>query len=312
MVELPLARYRFRFSMHAALRLPEYAGSLLRGQFGAHLRALSCTTGAPRCDACPQRSACAYAQVFETPAPTQHSLQNFSHIPNPYVIEPPPLGARQIAIGEVLEFNIVLFGDALQQLPLIAAALRQALQGGLSKTRARGQLQAIAALDPQRDHWQTIWQSGNHALADHPTRYPLPRSTPATERITLQFYTPLRLQQQGQPVPITALTPRKLIADLLRRISLLAEFHAGQPALIPDVSALVRHAESLQHHHQLHWLDETRFSSRQQRNMPIGGASGRWVLEGELAPLLPWLELGQWLHVGKLASQGLGGYRLAA
>ena len=33
-------------------------------------------------------------------------------------------------------------------------------------------------------------------------------------------------------------------------------------------------------------------------------------LEGDLAPLLPWLRLGQWLHVGKNATMGMGHYAL--
>ena len=44
--------------------------------------------------------------------------------------------------------------------------------------------------------------------------------------------------------------------------------------------------------------------------MTLGGALGSWTLSGELAPLLPWLRLGEWLHVGKNATLGMGGYRL--
>jgi hypothetical protein len=120
----------------------------------------------------------------------------------------------------------------------------------------------------------------------------------------------MRLQHQGQPVRPAQLTPRKLVADLLRRITLLAEFHADQPSLVADVSSLVRHAETLHHQPALHWQDWSRYSSRQQREMTLGGAVGRWQLEGELGPLLPWLTLGQWLHVGKNATMGMGGYRL--
>jgi hypothetical protein len=44
--------------------------------------------------------------------------------------------------------------------------------------------------------------------------------------------------------------------------------------------------------------------------MTLGGAVGTWTFEGDLAPLLPWLRLGQWLHVGKNASLGMGRYQL--
>ena len=36
------------------------------------------------------------------------------------------------------------------------------------------------------------------------------------------------------------------------------------------------------------------------------------TLHGDLAPFAELLHLGQWLHVGKNATMGLGGYRLTA
>lgn len=44
--------------------------------------------------------------------------------------------------------------------------------------------------------------------------------------------------------------------------------------------------------------------------MTLGGVLGTWTLRGDVAPLLPWLWLGQWLHAGKNATMGMGGYRL--
>ena len=38
--ELPIARYRFSFTLETEMRLPEYAGSTLRGVFGHALRRL--------------------------------------------------------------------------------------------------------------------------------------------------------------------------------------------------------------------------------------------------------------------------------
>ncbi|HRM21993.1 MAG TPA: hypothetical protein PL031_05560 [Neisseria sp.] len=42
--ELPIARYRFGFALESEMRLPEYAGSTLRGVFGHALRRLACMT----------------------------------------------------------------------------------------------------------------------------------------------------------------------------------------------------------------------------------------------------------------------------
>ncbi len=41
----------------------------------------------------------------------------------------------------------------------------------------------------------------------------------------------------------------------------------------------------------------------------LRGVVGTWKLGGDLAPFL---HLGQWLHVGKEATSGLGGYSLHA
>lgn len=315
---LPLARYRYTFRMREPLRLPDYAGSLLRGQFGASFRRISCMTGEASCEGCPLRTTCPYAAVFEAPAPAQHDLQNFSHIPNPYVIEPPLLGTTAIARNEPLVFNLVLFGRALTHLPLISFALQRALEQGLGPARARGTLERIdvhqtdGAGNASEQPWAPLWHHGDAQLAAHEAALPLaaPASATAVTEARLTFLTPLRLQHQGQPIRPHALTPRKLVADLLRRLTLLAEFHAGMPDIVPEVHDLVRHAEGLAHQHDLRWHDGSRYSSRQQREMPLGGALGSWTLSGELAPLLPWLHLGQWLHVGKNATLGLGAYRL--
>jgi hypothetical protein len=60
----------------------------------------------------------------------------------------------------------------------------------------------------------------------------------------------------------------------------------------------------------LQWKDWTRFSSRQDQEMTLGGVIGEWTLLGDLGELLPWFWLGQWLHVGKNATMGMGRYLL--
>jgi hypothetical protein len=42
--------------------------------------------------------------------------------------------------------------------------------------------------------------------------------------------------------------------------------------------------------------------------MTLGGLVGEWTLKGDLSPFIPYLFLGQWLHVGKNAVFGLGKY----
>ena len=268
-------------------------------------------TGEKNCNDCPLRATCPHPAIFETPAPADHALQKFSHVPNPYIIEPPPFGTRHIDAGGVLQFCIVLVGRAVDQLPLISFALQRALTGGLGQERARGTLERIEwQSGDAEDSFVPVWQEGDAAIATHDPRPAPPASGKGTCTLRIKLHTPLRLQHQGQPIRPPALTPRKLVADLLRRVTLLAEFHADRPDFVGDVGPLVRHAETIEHQPQLRWLDWSRYSSRQQREMTLGGAIGEWTLHGDLEPLLPWLWLGQWLHVGKNATFGMGHYTL--
>jgi hypothetical protein len=62
----------------------------------------------------------------------------------------------------------------------------------------------------------------------------------------------------------------------------------------------------------LTWRDWTRYSSRQQTTMQMGGLTGRLGVDlGGHERLWPYLWLGQWTHAGKGTSMGLGRYRLA-
>jgi hypothetical protein len=294
--------------MDSDLRLPDFAGSLLRGQFGASLRRIACMTGAPVCAGCPLNRTCPYPAIFEAPAPQAHALQRFSQVPNPYVIEPPPLGRRLVEAGETVSFHLVLVGRALAQLPLIAFAFQRAFDRGIGRLRAKGEVVDLV-LDCQEDGPQSLWDAQRSRIELHEQSLTVPRF-PDVGAITLKIATPLRLQSQGHPLPPERLRPRTLLTALLRRASLLFGLHAGMPPVGIDASRLAEAAEQLADERRLHWKDWTRFSSRQRREMTLGGVIGEWRFAGDLRELLPWLWLGQWLHVGKETTMGMGMYSL--
>ena len=149
--EIPLARYRFTAVVQQALALPDYAGSLLRGQFGAALRHVACMTRQPTCPGCPLLQSCPYTRIFEAQPPPkgQHTLQDFSQIPNPYIIEPPEPGARLLDADDLLVFHLVLVGQALDQLALVVFALQRALAHGLTRQRVPADLLRVDWVDGQ-------------------------------------------------------------------------------------------------------------------------------------------------------------------
>jgi len=229
-------------------------------------------------------------------------------VPNPYVVEPPLLGTRYVPAGEILSFGMVLVGRALDQLPLIVYALQRAFSLGIGRLRARGSLVDVALEGP--DGAESVWNAENSSIRTHERKLPVP-FLPDIDAVTLKIVTPLRLQNQGHRVPFDRLKPRTLFAALLRRTSLLFELHAALPGLARDARRLTAAAANLAGERRLQWKDWTRFSSRQDQEMTLGGVIGEWTLSGNLAELLPWFWLGQWLHVGKNSTMGMGRYWLA-
>lgn len=318
----PIARYRFSARVADSLQLPPYAGSLLRGQFGAALRQLACMTRQPACTGCPLRATCPYTRIFEAPAPEQHQLQRFNAIPNAYVVEPPPpalgqgqhSGDRWLQPGQELVFHMVLTGQALEQLPLVVLAWQRALAHGLTRNRSRLELEQVQWQDGA-GQLHPVWSAQAPRIQPHAASLDVPPMPEGARSLQMYIGTPLRLQHQGRPLRPQQLAPRTLISAVARRAALVLEFHAQQPHWGAQVPAAAALAEQLKDQRELHWFDWVRYSSRQQQEMALGGVVGDWQLHGPpevLAHIWPWLWLGQWLHVGKNASFGLGGYRLAA
>lgn len=299
----PIARYRFVFEVQTGMRLPDFAGSMLRGAFGNALRRTACMTREKDCKGCPLYRTCPYTAIFETPAPDSHGLQKFSQIPNPYVIEPPAWGGRLYQPGEKLEFHMVLTGAAINQLALIVFAWQRAFRHEVG----HGTAEMVDVLYCGENGDESVWDG--QRLQSHAAGLQLAEMAPGP--VFLQIKTPLRLQDNGKPLRPDSLTARDLLVAAMRRISLMLEFHAGLPPQ-HDFHERAAEAATVMGRHDLQWLDWTRYSSRQKQEMQLGGVVGTWQLDHVPSDFRTWLQLGQWLHLGKNATFGLGHYQIAA
>ena len=300
---LSITRLHLTVRAEGPLQLPPYAGSMLRGAFGHALLALSPlphTDGKP----CALHASCPYCQLFAAPPLPAHSLQKFSHMPQPYVIEPPTGGAQQLQAGQSFGFGLVLIGKALGLLPTVLQAWQRALRTGLGPQHT-----PCTLVDIYDENGTQRLSNKREQLSNLSTT--LPPAPALGTQATLHFCTPLRLQVQGKPVRAGQLTARDLLIALARRHQLLCDVHLGAAAPQYDFKTLVEQAQAVALQAQdLHWFDWGRYSQRQKQEMQLGGLLGAVTLHGDLAPFAELLHFGQWLHVGKNASFGLGGYRL--
>ncbi|MCA1926555.1 MAG: CRISPR system precrRNA processing endoribonuclease RAMP protein Cas6 [Thiobacillus sp.] len=301
----PAARYRFEFTVETPMRLPEYAGSALRGAFGHAFKRTVCVTREKDCKACPLYRGCAYPAVFAPPAPESHAVQKFSDIPAPYVIEPPSWGEKAYPPGEKLSFQLVLVGQALKHLPTIVHAWQRALQHGVGPGDGTATLDRVTHLAPQGEH--IVFDTASGVIEPHSTDLAIEAAAP--HAVSLGIVTPLRLQANGKPLGPNEIRADRLLVGLVKRTALISELHCGAPLAL-DFHALAKHATAVADEKRLAWRDWTRYSNRQKQEMKLGGVVGEWRLDGDLAPFWPFLFLGQWLHVGKNAAFGLGHYQL--
>lgn len=310
-VPLPLHRVRFALAFEAPVRLPRYPGSALRGLLGHGLRRTLCVTRRSECPGCPLLQRCEYAYFFETPALNAEQKRRFSAMPHPWGLDldmptPPTLPA-----GGGLMFRMSLLGRAGRSLPWLVLALEHAGQLGFGRDRARFRLHELwHEVTPGRGNWQQIDPTRLPALADDVEGVPQPPPAPSAIRLHLQ--TPLRLKRRGRLLTPQTLTAEWLFDALRKRFrDLLGLYGVGEGEYtLPDLPGNVAACERAR---RLRWQDWTRYSSRQKTAMQLGGVIGEWDLDISAIPAWwPLLWLGQWVHVGKQTSMGLGQYRIEA
>ena len=127
-------------------------------------------------------------------------------------------------------------------------------------------------------------------------------------KINISILTPLRLRFDGHITD--KIEFHVLIRNLLRRISSLSYFHCDEKFQV-DFKGLIEKASAVkQIRSDTHWFDWKRYSTRQEEWMSLGGVTGAVSYEGDLSDFMLLLRLGEYVHVGKGTSFGLGKYKI--
>jgi len=321
--EFYFSRFIFSARCKTAIFLPLYFGSTLRGGFGHAFRRIVCALKKGKeCTDCLLKHQCIYAYVFETPIPEDaQMMRKYTAAPHPFILEPSVKNQRTYEKGEDISFGLTLIGRATDYLPYFIYALDELGRIGIGKGRGKYELRQVLEENPLKDEAPVNQEQGNRrviyrgedkmlAQLDRPIRWSdiLTPSSPSAE-MSFSFITPTRIKYKNSLTK--DLEFHVLFRNLLRRISLLSYFHCGHRLDDQGFKGLIEQARHIKIvKRALYWHDWERYSNRQETRMKMGGFMGEITYEGNFAPFLPYIKLGEYVHVGKGSSFGLGRYRI--
>ena len=296
--EFSLARYRFHLVTTRSFDLPANKGALFHGGLGWMLR-----------DLAPD----AYRFLYSHSQEEKHKGMT---LPRPFVISPSLDGQVHFRPGMHLYFDLTLFGEAVALFPACFSAVSALGDKGLGRDRGTYRIARVEEIrvpvsrviyDETTRKWQDpgpalTWDEIIAECSGHMASW-----------ITIECLTRLRIKEDNRLVK-DILPFRVLLERLFGRLELLGRAYQGCALLDREEKhALLAQAGHVKiSENGLFWSDWSRFSGSQRKWMKFGGLLGSITYFGNVGIFLPYLALGQWVHVGGKSTFGLGAYRMVA
>lgn len=306
---LPFVKFVLKAKAQEQIFLPEFKGSTFRGAFGITLRRISCFQRQAECKTCLLRNKCAYSIVFEGNCEIEKenffNLKSIEERPRPFVIEPPLTEEKVFNEKERFNFSIILFGNSIQYSIHILYALIQLGQSGIGKNRGKFIVENISTEDGK-----IVYKAGENKInfekvkVKRNVRYKFPDK----KYLKLKFLTPTRIKKAGHLTE--KLEFSLFIKNLLRKISILTYLYTDKTNKKNFKNLILKAKKVKIVKSDLQWLDWERYSTRQKEKMKLGGFVGEILYKGTFKEFIPYILLGQYTHIGKNCTFGLGKYEV--
>jgi hypothetical protein len=225
-------------------------------------------------------------------------MRKIENIPRPFILAPEQKGKN-------LSISLTLFGNAGETLPYFIYTLNALGKKGLGRRRIRFTVTHVV-----NTSGDTVYSSGSDIIKPEGPPNVLNIAPGASERGNgvLHFFTPFILRENGRV--LGSITPRTFVTTLLRRTTNLNAFYGQNTETIIDPAPYLKAAETLAMSLDLHRRNQTRFSTRQLREIDYTGFIGCVIMEGDIGKLTPLLKAGEITGVGKNTVFGFGKYKL--
>ncbi|MEO0099666.1 MAG: CRISPR system precrRNA processing endoribonuclease RAMP protein Cas6 [candidate division WOR-3 bacterium] len=301
-----IAEFSVKMKAKEKMTLPPYKGFLLRGAFGLAFRKISCPFPEKECSACLLKAQCVYSYIFETPRPENSEImRKYPNVPHPFLLEPPLENKTEYQTGDPFSFNLILLGKAIDYLPYFIYSFEEMAQKGLGKDRGRLEIESL------NQGKEIIYDGKTKTIKSKIKEEELKiekRRKPVKE-IKIKLLTPLRIIYQGKTAQ--NLDFHIVMRNLLRRLGLISYFHSPVPFPIAYQDLIKKAMAIKTRRTNFQILDLTRYSSRQERRIKLEGLIGEVTYEGDLTEFIPYLKIGERIHIGKGTVFGFGKYKLS-
>lgn len=276
--------------------LPAQKVSMIRGGIGEMLLQGNCI-GDRRCESCGFQEECVVQQVY------YHRLK----IVPDYVKEKESLGylyecgdtRTEFREGDILKFNMILFGNVIVHFPAILQAVYRLGLSGLGREKALFQLTEIV-----NHRGEKVLSRNEVCLGflqpDMISRYVSERMAQMGKPGRMCFVTPLTQKFEG--VFLKEFQEKALIYSIYRRIYLLNCMEGREMERICPFQEGLGIVDQ-----RARQVKVPRHSSTQGQTIYLEGIKGSLEIEPTEA-ILPWLFAGELVHIGKNTSMGFGQY----
>ncbi|MDY6934038.1 MAG: CRISPR system precrRNA processing endoribonuclease RAMP protein Cas6 [Spirochaetota bacterium] len=241
------------------------------------------------------------------PDPNIRKLSRNENIPRPYVIKPPLERKTLYLKDELIKYEMVIFGRAIDFLPYILITLKSAAQNGLGKNRGRAYLERIHQKNPVTGNVHELFSSENDMVYPRDIFFTENDfKTMDVDRVRLNFKTPAVIKDRGKFIQTPAFDT--LIKRIRDRFSALSWFYEGiEPDI--DFKNFTVEAEKVKTvRADVAYMQTYRRTRNPSAKQNMSGFVGSLIYQGPISQYMPYLLFGQYMHVGKAAVFGNGWY----
>ncbi len=291
------------------INLPYYSGFAFRGLFGNALIKTVCVfkTFKKDCNTCILKDKCIYSLIFESPAINKNNgaLKGTSNIPHPFIITPEKFNLQFNRKGSIGSIYLTLFGNAVEYLPFLIFAFERMGEIGLGRNRGKFIIKEVKQF-VGINRKVLIFKNGNSQITQKNFSFNFDyfkKMKTAKNSLIIKTFTPVRLKKENKFIRDN-ITLFDIMLAIKRRVKALSYYYSNNEIILPEVETLIENIDfKLQN---LSWLDLSRYSSRQDTFMKMGGLMFESEISGEVEKIYSYLKLAEFIHIGKNVSFGLG------